>query len=120
GRPVLEIAADGFANCDRLEKVVFSGNNLRVINNMAFASCVNLQSFEIPAGVTALGSYVFNGCDSLKSVSISATVTSIGQSIFRECPLLETLTVDENNRVYKSENNCLLERAPDDLSGSDE
>lgn len=114
-KPVLEIATNGFMNCDMVEHIVFLGNNLRVINNVTFARCSNLQSVEFPEGVTTLGGQLFYECYNLKSVTIPSTVTSIGEYAIRSCPALETITVHPNNKVYKSDSNCLIERATNSL-----
>ena len=45
--------------------------------------------------------YVFRDDSKVKSVYIPASVTSI-QDICRFCPIIESVTVDENNEVYKS------------------
>lgn len=117
GKPVLEIATNGFMNCDRMEHIVFLGNNLRIVNNMVFAKCVNLQSVEFPEGVTTLGSHLFYDCPNLKSIVIPSTVTKIGsiRNGNKGVQNIETITVHPDNRVYKSDGNCLIERATDTL-----
>ena len=45
-----------------------------------------VTNLEIPNGVTAIKNYVFSGCTSLESI-----------------------TVDKDNKVYRSEGNCLIE-----------
>lgn len=110
GQPVTGLDSSAFTGCKNLERVVFLGNNLRVVGSGAFMRCINLQSVDLPEGVTTLGSALFAFCDSLKSVTIPSTVTKIGFQTQRGMTNFETLTVDPNNSVYKSDGNCLIER----------
>jgi len=42
----------------------------------------------------------------LNSVTIGSGVTRIGHGVFYNCNALKTITVDENNQVYDSRDNC--------------
>ncbi len=46
----------------------------------------------------------------LKSVVIPETTELIGVGVFAGCQKLESLTVEEGNEVYYSENNCLISK----------
>lgn len=61
------------------------GTNVEVIPDYAFANCINLKTFNIPASVRHIGYKSFYGCKSLQSITIPENVTSIGGLAFAEC-----------------------------------
>lgn len=82
------------------------GSPVTTIDNNAFAMC-NIREVTIPDTVTTIGFAAFsNTC--LKSITIPASVTSIGPSVFYGSGLT-SITVDENNPVYHSDGNCVIE-----------
>lgn len=71
-----------------------------------------VKSVDISDGITHIGSNAFYGCRYLKSIYIPKDVISFGiVSIFAHCDALETMTVAEENTVYHSEKNCIIETA---------
>ena len=56
--------------------------------------------------VTGINFYAFNG--NLTSIYIPDSITNISVGSIVNCPL-ESITVDENNTVYHSAENCLIE-----------
>ncbi len=66
---------------------------------------------SIPADVTAIAPYAFANCLGLTSLNLSASVTSVSPRAFEGCANLESITVDSLNSVYKSEGNCIIEKA---------
>ena len=79
------------------------------IPERAFYGCRSLVSVTIPDSVTSIGKEAFSYCSSLTSVTIGSGVTSIGQWAFAGCSSLTDLTVDENNPIYHSSGNCIVE-----------
>lgn len=79
------------------------------IGEEAFYRCYSLTGITIPDSVTSIGDYAFWICESLESVFIGSGVTSIGELAFYDCAGLTSITVDENNAVYYSSGNCLIE-----------
>ena len=70
-----------------------------------------LEEFVIPEGVTSIGSSAFKDCTSLTTITIPDSMTSIGSTDFLGCTSLESLTVAEDNPVYHSAGNCIIETA---------
>ena len=61
--------------------------------------------------VVALDEYALYQCSSLSSVSIPSTVTKIPHLNLYGSRYLSEITIDEENPVYYSEGNCIIERA---------
>ena len=58
GRPVVEIASGVFKNRTELKKVHLP-ENLKIIGSECFYGCENLESFNVPASVTSIGTEAF-------------------------------------------------------------
>ena len=76
------------------------------IGQFAFSGCTSLKEISIPASVTEIGEIAFDGCTSLAKIVIPASVTSIKSNVFSGCTSLKEITVDGNNPVYDSRENC--------------
>ena len=63
------------------------------IGTSAFSDCSGLTSVSIPDSVTSIGNSAFSGCKSLTSVTIPDSVTSIGIQAFRDCSSLESIVI---------------------------
>ena len=61
--------------------------------------------------VTSIGDFVFDCYESLESVTIPDSVTSIGIGVFSHCTSLTSITVAEENPIYHSAGNCIIETA---------
>lgn len=94
------IGNDAFLHCKSLTNVTI-GNGVTSIGKSAFMYCSALTSVIIPDGVTSIGSSAFDNCSGLTSVTIGKGVSSIGDSAFSHTSLT-SITVDENNKNYKS------------------
>ncbi len=70
----------------------FNGGDY-VFYDYAFAWRSDLQSIEIPSGITDIGYHAFYRCSSLQSVIIGDGVTSIGNSTFYGCSDLRKIKI---------------------------
>lgn len=93
-----------FKSCTSLTSVTMP-DSVTSIGNGAFYQCTSLTSVNIPSSVTSIAGNAFHFCDSLTSIDIPSGVTSIGNA-FCYCSGLTSITVDTNNTVYDSRNNC--------------
>lgn len=104
----------GIGTCKDNEIIIPSvHDNLPVtgIGFWAFRGCTSISSITIPDSITIIDENAFNGCTSLTSVSIPNSVTIIKIGAFSGCTSLTAITVDNDNKVYHSMNNCLIETA---------
>lgn len=75
------------------------------ISKEGFEAC-DMDSVIISEGVDSIGEYAFSACMHLKSISIPASVYDIEVPISCICDELSSITVDRENKVYDSRNNC--------------
>lgn len=119
--PVTAIRDNAFSSCEGITSVTFSGNssapsNLTSIGNAAFYGCTGITSVTLPSTLTNIGDMAFVRTG-ISSVTIPAGVTSIGEHPFSTCQNLTSITVNSNNTVYDSRNNCkaIIETATNTL-----
>ena len=102
------IAEMSFWNNKWLTSVVIP-NSVFFINEAAFAYCDNLKSVDIPNSVISIGEEAFFKCLGLKNLYIPNRVMYIGEDAFYGCGSIETISVQNDNPVYHSYGNCLIE-----------
>ena len=73
------------------------------------AGCVN-SVIPSDGSVKSIGKYAFWGCEGMTEIHIPASVISIEEDSFFKCDDLVYITVDENNPVYKSSDNRIIEK----------
>lgn len=109
---ITKLGECAFWGCESLENVKLPAN-LEIIDKEAFSECRALTSIIIPDSVQKLGETAFGYCRALSEVTLGANVhtwpCSLGQ-VFSRCGNLSKLSVSENNREYRSENNCIILR----------
>ena len=111
---ITSIGSEAFSNCTGLTSIEIP-NSVESIGEGAFEGCTGLTSIEIPNSVESIGDWAFEGCTGLASITIPNSVESIGESAFAGCEGLKSIIVDPNNKTYRSENNCLIERETNKL-----
>ncbi len=111
---VTEIGPSVFSRCTSLTSIEIP-DSVTSIGHGAFSNCTSLTSIEIPASVTTIVMSAFSNCTSLTSIEIPASVTAIDWNPFSGCSSLASITVDVNNEVYHSKDNCLIETATNKL-----
>ena len=97
-----------FDNCIGLANV-YIGSGLVNIGESAFRNCIELTDVIIPNSVVSIGIGAFTLCTSLKSITIPYSVTNIEWGAFSYCTELVSVEVDKGNRIYHSDNNCIIE-----------
>ena len=104
----LEISLD-----ETTEKIVtvpsqIDGKTVTVIGDYGLngSGDMPVEEYILPDTLKVISMNAFAFCDYLKRVHIPAGVVEIGNNIFSDCPSLTTVTVDKNNKVYDSRDNC--------------
>ncbi len=115
GIPVKEILSGGFENCVGVAEVILH-DNIKTIEDYAFSGCSALQSIIFSDSLEKIDSYAFQDCIALKEVQLPASLTNISGIAFMGCSALSTLTVQMENQTFRSEENCLIRRANDELT----
>ena len=98
------IGESSFYGCSNLASVIIP-NTVTSIGNWAFNGCREIRSFSIPSSVTSISGRAFWET-SITSLYIPKNVVSIVTGSFAKCYDLVSITVDEDNPVYDSRNNC--------------
>ena len=107
-KTVQTLGAGGFQDCPNLVNVKLSPNISR-IENFAFSGCSCLSEILLPTELRTINDRAFNNCKRLKAIWISKGVKKIGESAFSGCASLERIEVEEGNRRYHSNGNCLID-----------
>lgn len=105
---VVGIGKYAFYGCSSLNAVTLSDELTQIAEN-AFSGCTALSSVNIPDGVQTVGMYAFMN-SGLKNLFIPKSVSFIYPDAFRGCGKLESITVDKENQVYESVDDCLIEK----------
>ncbi len=102
-----QLAFDG---CERLTTIDFPAG-LEEIGPIAFQECSSLTNLVLPAGLKKIGSSAFWHCIGLQGeVIIPKTVEEIQNNPFAYCNKLQTVTVEQDNPNYISQDGVLFNK----------
>ncbi len=87
----------------------YNGKPVTVIAQRLFMDCEQLVSVTIPEGIEFISLLAFESCDSLERVYIPASVSKIEENAFFNCRSLKEITVEDNNKAYKSDGGVLYD-----------
>lgn len=99
------IKACGFANCGIVNLTL--PTSLREIGEEAFIRNY-VKNVVIPEGVEKIDEGAFWACGYLQSISFPSTVKEIGASVVAHAKELKTITLADNNKYFKVDNNVLF------------
>lgn len=114
-KSVKRIHPQNFAFCDSLTSIVVDRENpvfdSRDNCNAIIVTATNTlihgcNGSTIPEGIEVIAENAFVGCYHLESLHIPTSVKYLEPAFFEVCPNIASLSVDENNPVYDSRNNC--------------
>ncbi len=111
---VASVGEGVFYRCSGLTGITIP-ESIASIGTEAFNGCSSLTGIAIPGNVVSIGMSAFGGCRSLTGITIPDSVASIDNNVFNNCSGLTSILVDPGNTVYKSENNCIIERSSNKL-----
>lgn len=93
---ILNIGANAFSNCERLEEIVLP-SDLSVIKDAAFSNCTRLKKITLPEKLQTLeGGNVFARCESLERIVLPSRITKIPDQTFLGCTSLKEIVLPEN------------------------
>lgn len=113
---VTTIGARAFYGCTAIKNIVLP-NGLVELERGCFTSCNALKQIILPESVVKINDRTFL-MSALESIRIPKNVENIGKEVFAFCDSLTSIIVDENNSVYKSEQNCIIRKSDDTLIGT--
>ena len=100
-----------FSDCDTLTHVEYNDiYNIGYIQLNCFKNDVNLTECNLPKDISCVSSGAFQNTG-ITSLIIPASVKKVESDMnngqpFKYCNFLDSITVDENNPVYDSRDNC--------------
>lgn len=105
-----QIGLYAFHTCSSLKSIVIP-SKVSVVGYGSFWNCSALESVTLTNGIEELQPKCFANCTSLTEITLPASLTTIrpgDAQPFFGCTSLERFIVDENNPVFRSEGNCLI------------
>ncbi len=102
---VTSIGDDAFEICISLTNITIP-NSVTFIGSLSFQGCTGLTSIIIPNSVTTIYDGAFEDCTGLTNITIPNSVTTIGDGVFAGCSGLTEISVNSENPVYDSRDNC--------------
>ncbi len=108
-----EISEYTFHGCVSLSKIQLPVS-VEKIGDHAFYDCRRMSISTMPDSLKQIGDFAFYNCD-IKTLSLPDGVCDIGIGAFASCKGLTSITVENGNLTYRSENNCVIERKTNKL-----
>ncbi len=94
---VTELRVSAFAHCSSLKEIIFEDTSkFDKIYGEVFRGCA-FTSFDVPEGVTMMGSSVFDGCQNLVSVTFPSTLNYIETGIWDNMDSLTSIIFKDPN-----------------------
>lgn len=81
-------------------------NTIKEIGDYAFSGCYLLKEIIIPESVIEIGEGAFSRCWNIRHLEIPKNVKLIEEGAFAGCTELRSISVDSDNPVYDSRDNC--------------
>lgn len=110
GKNVKLIGTSAFANCSKLEEVIFEegGTEELVIGAMAFQSCSALTTLQLPLRLTQILDAAFKACKSITEIVIPNNVKYIGAEAFQTCSSAVRITLPASIETIAESTSTLL------------
>lgn len=95
---IIFIGPRAFAECPKLEEVVFS-DNLQVLGQNSFRNCSKLAKIKIPSYVKTVFPGTFDRNTNLYSISLSGNLDYLSADAFNNCDNVKELNIDGITRL---------------------
>lgn len=83
--PSASLVEENLFYCNYNLKKVILPNNLKVLPDSAFSSCINLCQVDPGSHLERIGSFAFEGCRNLREITLPKTVMLIEDMAFADC-----------------------------------
>ena len=80
-------------------------SSVETIVSYAFRGCL-MKEIKLPVGLKTIMEYAIYDCPNLDRIHIPSSVEEIYPRAFSMCDNIESISVDRNNPIYDSRNNC--------------
>ncbi|MBR0302952.1 MAG: leucine-rich repeat protein, partial [Clostridia bacterium] len=87
----------------------------KIIASGVFVDNMRLRSITFPEGMISITRGAFGNCTKIASIHIPASMKYVAPGSFVTCPAITEITVAEGSEYYRSESNCLIDRATGSL-----
>ena len=102
---ITAVGSNAFRGCTALTSADIP-NSMSAVSSGTYYGCTGLTSLTIPEGITAIEANAFNGCYGLTEIHLPSSVAQIGSNAFAGCNAITAISVDADNTVYDSRDNC--------------
>ena len=69
------------------------------------------ETIALPDGLTSIEADAFRNCAALATAELPASLETLAGNAFSGCALLRSLTVAEENPVFRAEGNCIIRKS---------
>lgn len=80
-------------------------SSVETIYTDAYRGCL-MREIKLPVGLKTIMEYAINDCPNLVRIHIPSSVENIYPRAFSNCYNIESISVDKDNPIYDSRNNC--------------
>ncbi|MBE6901680.1 MAG: hypothetical protein E7478_04340 [Ruminococcaceae bacterium] len=88
---ISEIGKNAFLNCEKLSGTIVIPEDVKVINEFAFAGCRSVTTFIIPNKTKTVKSEAFRDCTSLTDIYVGDTVTKFEENALTGCSSIQRI-----------------------------
>ncbi len=107
-RNIKSIGANAFNSCSNLKSVVLP-DGLTEIGTSGFYKCSSLTSVNLPSSLLKIGDFAFYNT-AVTTIEVPENTASIGNGPFSNCKSLSSITVDDNNQYFTSQDGVLFSK----------
>jgi len=97
GQHIYGIGPQAFAGLD-ISTVIIS-NGIIMIQDYAFANCINLKNVMLPKTLVQIFAHAFDGCDALEKLSIVGNIDTVETQSFANCENLRKVKIKSSAEV---------------------
>ncbi len=114
GKQVASISSSIFEKCTKMENITIPFSEIQIGNYTKTVILLMIFGNEIPAtlkevtilGGTDIDDSTFQSCENVEKINLPETITFISGKYFEDCLNLKEITIDEDNPIYDSRDNC--------------